>query len=68
MSPSAYIRGVRLDRAAVLLAGRAGTVGEIAYGVGFQSVPYFTTSFRRRYGCTPTVYMARQQEALLKKE
>ena len=55
-SPSAYILETRLERAAGLLMARAGTVSEIAYGVGFRSVPYFTTAFRKRYGCTPTQY------------
>ena len=56
-SPSAYILAMRLERAAGLLKARAGTVGEIAYGVGFRSVPYFTTAFRKRYGCTPTQFV-----------
>lgn len=55
-SPSAYLRDVRLERAAALLAGKAGTVSEIAYGVGFKSVPHFSTCFRKRYGCSPSAY------------
>lgn len=55
-SPSAYLRHVRLERAAALLAGKAGTVSEIAYGVGFKSVPHFSTCFRKRYGCSPSAY------------
>jgi CheY-like chemotaxis protein len=55
-SPSAYLLAMRLEQAAGLLLAGAGTVSEIAYGVGFRSVPYFTTAFRKRYGCTPTQY------------
>ncbi len=58
-APAEMIRSMRLERAARLLAGRAGTVGEIAYGVGFKSVAHFSTSFRHKYGCSPSAYMAR---------
>jgi signal transduction histidine kinase/DNA-binding response OmpR family regulator len=56
-SPSAYVKEMRLERAAGLLRAGAGTVSEIAYGVGFRSVPHFTTVFRERYGCTPTQFL-----------
>ena len=56
-SPSAYIRRRRLERGADLLRQRAGTVGEVAYAVGYKSVAHFSTSFSRHYGCTPTAWM-----------
>lgn len=55
-SPSAYLRKVRLERAAALIAGKAGTISEIAYGVGFKSVPHFSNCFRTQYGCSPSTY------------
>ncbi len=58
-APAEMIRSMRLERAARLLARRAGTVGEIAYGVGFKSVAHFSTSFRNKYGFSPSAYMAR---------
>ena len=63
VAPTSYLRGVHLAQAARLLAARAGTVSEIAYGVGFQSVPYFTTRFRKRYGCTPSQYKVTHKAA-----
>lgn len=53
-TPAELIRAIRLERAAVLLQGRAGSVSEIAYGVGFKSVSHFTRCFRERFGLTPS--------------
>ncbi|QXD16272.1 response regulator [Rhodocaloribacter litoris] len=55
-TPSEWIMALRLERAAALLAGGAGTVSEVAYGVGFKSVSYFCKCFRERYGTTPARY------------
>ena len=49
-----YVRNYRLDRAAVFLQNRAGTVSEIAYQVGFESLPYFSKVFFERYGQNPS--------------
>jgi signal transduction histidine kinase/DNA-binding response OmpR family regulator len=53
-SPSALIRSVRLERAAQLLAQQAGSVSEIAYGVGFKSISHFSRVFRAKYGHVPS--------------
>lgn len=52
-SVSSFIREARLKRAHQLLYEKAGTVSEIAYMVGFGSVPYFTRSFHKYFGYTP---------------
>ncbi len=54
--PSDLIRTARLDRAATLLAARAGTVSEVAYGVGFKSVAHFSDAFLAHTGSRPSVY------------
>ncbi len=54
-----FIRTMRLKRAAQLLEARTATVSEIAFGVGFGSLSYFTRSFREQFGVTPTAYAAR---------
>lgn len=61
-APSAaeLIRSLRLQRAGQLLSAQAGTVGEIAYGVGFRSVAHFSRSFKDEYGATPSQF--RQQQ------
>ncbi len=55
-SPSEIIRSMRLERAAQLLAGGHGSVGEIAYAVGFKSVSHFSRCFREAYGVPPSSY------------
>jgi AraC-like DNA-binding protein len=49
---------VRLAEAARLLAHRAGTVSEVAYGVGFNSIAHFSRAFRAAYGVPPSEYTA----------
>jgi len=57
-SPHAYLLTRRLERAAALLRTTDNSVAEICLAVGLQSVGSFTTSFRRSFGKTPTVYRA----------
>ena len=58
-TPSDLIRRVRLARAAALLTEGAGTVAEVAYGVGFQSVSHFSQAFREVHGVSPSAYRGR---------
>ena len=58
-SPMELLWQRRLEHAAHLLEQRAGTVSEIAYGVGFKSVSHFSTRFRDHFGVSPTDYAAR---------
>jgi signal transduction histidine kinase/DNA-binding response OmpR family regulator/streptogramin lyase len=51
-----FIRNQRLDYAADLLRQGKGTVSEVAYLVGFESLPYFTKVFQEKYGVLPSVY------------
>lgn len=57
ITPSKLIRRERLRRARTLLAEREGNVTEIAYAVGFNSLSHFSTSFRKRYGESPSAVM-----------
>jgi DNA-binding response OmpR family regulator len=58
-SPGDLILHFRLALAAHLLAQRAGTVGDIAYAVGFKNLSHFVKRFRQKYGQTPAAYAAR---------
>ncbi|RMG22799.1 MAG: response regulator [Bacteroidetes bacterium] len=53
MSPSLFIRHLRLKRAHSLLEQQAGTAAEIAYTVGFSSPAYFSKCFKEEFGITP---------------
>ena len=55
-----FIRRYRLQRAANLLKQKAGTVSDIAYQVGFESLPYFTKVFQEEFEITPSEYSGRQ--------
>jgi signal transduction histidine kinase/ligand-binding sensor domain-containing protein/DNA-binding response OmpR family regulator len=55
-SPSDLIRRMRLERAASLLTGRAGSVSRIAYAVGFKSVAHFSNRFQDHFGVRPSGY------------
>jgi DNA-binding response OmpR family regulator len=54
MSAREYLQYLRLHRAMKLLEANAGTVSEIAYQVGFNSVQYFSKCFRNRFGKPPS--------------
>jgi AraC-like DNA-binding protein len=52
---------IRLKKSAELLLQRDCNVSEVAYQVGFNSLPYFTKSFRAYFQQTPTQYIARHR-------
>ncbi|MDE6276667.1 MAG: helix-turn-helix domain-containing protein, partial [Muribaculaceae bacterium] len=56
LTPVEYIRNVRLERAAALLAKGDLTVSEVMYRVGFNSPSYFSKCFRARFGTAPAEY------------
>ncbi|MFN8589263.1 MAG: two-component regulator propeller domain-containing protein [Candidatus Eisenbacteria bacterium] len=61
-TPEQLVRRMRLERAAQLLAQRAGSVGEIAYATGFKSVAHFCRVFREQHGATPGQWAERRAQ------
>ena len=53
-SPVYLIKSVRLNKSMELLKQNEYSISEIAYMVGFNSPSYFTNSFRKKYGVTPS--------------
>ncbi len=53
-SISRYVKDLRLEESSALLKETSLTVSEIAYKTGFQSVSYFSKSFRDHYGYSPS--------------
>ena len=68
VSPSRFIRTVRVECAAELLKRGAGSVTEIAYSVGFESLSHFSRSFAERFGAAPSVFVNRGETDLLEAE
>ncbi|MBC7448043.1 MAG: AraC family transcriptional regulator [Hymenobacteraceae bacterium] len=58
LTPAAYLREVRLERARQLLEARTTqTVAEIACAVGFEDAQYFGKVFFKRYGKRASEYL-----------
>jgi AraC-like DNA-binding protein len=55
-SPVAFIRSIRLRRAAALLREGNMSVAEIAEYAGFSSPGYFSKCFQKEFGCKPSEY------------
>jgi signal transduction histidine kinase/DNA-binding response OmpR family regulator len=72
-TPATFIRRVRLEHAAALLASDGGdgsddsndgerSVSEVAYTVGYSAPSSFSRAFRERFGCAPSAYDAAAEE------
>lgn len=59
VSPSDFLRTLRLEQGARLLRSRRSTVTQVAYAVGFASQNTFTKAFKQHFGLSPTDYAAR---------
>ena len=55
-SPMQYLTELRMNQAKNMLAQGDVSIGEVAEFCGFSSLYYFSRSFHRRYGMTPTQY------------
>lgn len=56
VSPSAYIRRLRLRVSALRLRDEKVTVLDVAFDLGFKSVDGYTRAFAREFGCNPKEY------------
>lgn len=54
ISPSAFIRDYRLDRAKELLQTTDKNVSEVAFEVGYKNLAHFSKSFQAKYGHPPS--------------
>ncbi len=57
LSPSDYIRSIRLKRAKTLLKNRNNNISEVAYSVGFSNPKYFSTCFKKHFGQSPSAFV-----------
>ena len=56
-SPSEYIKAVRLQHAADILANGKHNIADVAYNVGFSDPKYFSNCFAEKYGMKPSQYI-----------
>ena len=59
---SEFIRNIRLEQAVRLLKEQKINVTQVAYTVGFSSLPYFSAVFRKHFGVSPREFVEQQQE------
>jgi len=62
-SATEFIRILRLNFAIGLLKKRAGNISEIAYDAGFNNPTYFSISFKKQFGLSPTEYLNQLDQA-----
>ena len=55
-SPSDFIREIRFKRAAQLIENSTYNFSQIAYMIGFNDPKYFSKSFKKHMGLTPSEY------------
>ncbi len=61
MSPTDFIKDLRLKRAADMIRQKTDTITQIGYAVGFNDQSYFTKCFKKQFGVTPTEYSAQHE-------
>ncbi len=59
LSPTQYVNRIRIQHAAMLLAGTERGLPDIAQDCGFENLSYFHRLFREQYGTTPRGYRQR---------
>ena len=63
-SPIEYIRTIRTEHAKMLLRSGLYSVSETALESGFESISYFSSTFKKLCGITPTEYALNNKETL----
>lgn len=60
LTPSAFISNVRLQAACRLIDEKKKMrITDLAYAVGFNDPKYFSSCFKKKFGFSPTDYMAK---------
>lgn len=62
-SPNAFIRSIRIRRAAVLMIRENMNVNQAAFQVGIGDVRYFREQFVKLFGITPSVYIKKYRQS-----
>ncbi|WP_425092175.1 AraC family transcriptional regulator [Tropicimonas sp. S265A] len=62
LSPTQYVNRIRVQHAAMLLAGTDKPLADLAAYCGFENLSYFHRLFRHQYGTTPHHYRRRHSK------
>jgi len=65
LTTNAFIRSIRLKRAAQLLEKSQYNISEIAYLVGFNDLKYFRNCFKEQFGVNPSEYAGNQRTSVV---
>jgi signal transduction histidine kinase/ligand-binding sensor domain-containing protein/DNA-binding response OmpR family regulator len=60
LSPSDFVRTIRLRKACEILRSTDNDVTQVAYSVGFTSQTHFSTAFKKFTGMSPSEYRSKQ--------
>lgn len=59
-NPQEFIRDLKMKKAVRLIREQKYSIGEIAYLTGHPNAKYFSTAFKKFYGCTPSSYLEKE--------
>ena len=62
LTPSEFLRNMRMKRAKKLLVSGFGNISEVAFEVGFNSLSYFAKCYKQQFGITPSQELIIQQK------
>lgn len=57
-----FMRTIRLKKAAEILLKSSVSISEVAYMTGFNSLIYFSRSFKKQFGVTPSDYITQNRQ------
>ena len=63
--PIELIRSLRLKKAALLLETGDYNITEVAYMLGYNDIRYFSTTFKKQYGKSPSIYQKEFKKNIL---
>ncbi len=64
VSPSVYIKGIRMRTAQKLLVDTDMSLNDIAFKTGFSTTKYFSASFKENFGSTPSDYREKHKNTI----
>lgn len=68
MTTNAFVRSIRLKRAAQMMKSTQFNISEIAYQVGFSDLKYFRICFKSQFGVNPSDYIQQKSPKFMDTE